>query len=443
MLSPSELELLTGHVDGELTVAQRRQVTQLLHTSGEAREFVRLLEDDSSVFRRMPRLTAPMDLSDSVLEAIAKQKKRPAPTVRPVVSQTARVPVWVGWAAAAAILLVVGIGSFWLHSESDSNNDPSSSMANSGDQDKKHLPEGPARHERDLVKDNNNSKTNEDSILPPPAEDRVKDPMSIPEGIDRSIPPSDLRSKPPRDPVLASGGTDGFNKLERVDLALPTVFRVHELDRAAQNKQLFDQLQSTGAFRIEVLARDASRGFDRIRAAFESRKVQLLIDPPVHVRLKKPVFKTDYAFFFENVTPEAVIGILRYAGLADRRAGEKKSSEMRLEGSLVVKEMARWDRKELHDLLGVDPVGSRPTIPLRTPISIKKPLVDDTTATVTAALEGKGLPRPGVTHPLSAYVTTLSAARGRSVELKRFLDSRRPPVAGTIQVFLILRQLGA
>ena len=90
--------------------------------------------------------------------------------------------------------------------------------------------------------------------------------------------------------------------------------------------------------------------------------------------------------------------ILRGIGLADRQAGDKKPSEMRFDGSLVVKEFSAWDRRELHDLLGVDPVKVRPTpLPTRRGSISAARLPDQTADQVAAALAGKG--RPGRAQP--------------------------------------------
>src|SRR3954471_19702674 len=108
MLSLQELELLTAHVDGELTARQQRQVQHLLAQSGEARDLLARLETDSQRLRALPRLRVPEDLCGSVLAVIGREGKKPVslrrPAQRPVVLRP-----WVGFAAAAAVLFAVGL----------------------------------------------------------------------------------------------------------------------------------------------------------------------------------------------------------------------------------------------------------------------------------------------------------------------------------------------
>jgi anti-sigma factor RsiW len=51
MISPQDLELLTAHVDGELTARQRRHVDRLLRRSAEARALLARLQEDAQQVR--------------------------------------------------------------------------------------------------------------------------------------------------------------------------------------------------------------------------------------------------------------------------------------------------------------------------------------------------------------------------------------------------------
>ena len=115
---------------------------------------------------------------------------------------------------------------------------------------------------------------------------------------------------------------------------------------------------------------------------------------------------------------------------------------MRFDGSVIVKELSAWDRREITNFLGVDPVKNRPAASARPAVDIRRPLDEQTADQVAASLEGKGLLRPGSTATnLSAYVAMLSGPRDRSLDLRLFLASRLPARPGSLQVFLVLRNV--
>lgn len=437
MLSPHELELLTAHVDGELTRRQRREVNRLLDRSEEARALLRQLEDDSGLLRRLPTLQVKQDLSSSVLTRIGQRKQRPVPRLER--SAPARLPAWLGFAAAAAVLILVGAVSFLVES---TEGQPEQERVVRAEKSGK-LPPRPDLNKREEPEEPGGAKDDAD-LTPPSDPPRVSDPPKAPPAVpDRIHPPTETAPERKGErTVLASGGNESVNKFERVELSLPTVWKLHELDRGDAAERLLGEVRRSAGVRVELPARDATRGFEWLRASLLERQVQLTFDPAVLPRLKKPLWKTDYAVFIDNLPPEDLVGALRSAGVADRLAGEKKAGEMRFDGALVVKDLARLDRKELSDLLGVDPVTTRPARQGRRKVNLLKELTEQTEGEVANALDGKGVPRPGARAEPQGYVTLLAGSRGKPVELKRFLDARRPAHPGTVQVFLVVRQVG-
>src|SRR5919199_6543426 len=98
MLPERYPELLTAYVDGEISARQRGQVTRLLRRSREARALLRRLEQDSRELKALPAPVLEIDLSDSVLERIARGQPAPARPRRPA---PRGLPAWTGFAAAA------------------------------------------------------------------------------------------------------------------------------------------------------------------------------------------------------------------------------------------------------------------------------------------------------------------------------------------------------
>jgi len=451
MLPPHYQELLTAYVDGELTARQRRNVARLLRRSGEARTLLRKLQCDSREIHLLPVRTPQVDLSGPILATIHQRQIKPLRRPRLSPPQ-AFFPAWTGAAAAAAVFLLVGFGSFLITSRHSGR--PSTSAAH-----KQTAPEDPGvpvlpHNQNVATAPREKDEPRKTPVLPEPTpeEPRIDNPAQAPD--EGKIKPAPVKPAPriPSEPVLASGQKETSSKLDRVELALPVLFKLDDLERAEPAGQLRKQLASAAAFRIELPCKDATRAFDRIKKSLAAQRIAVMIDPPAQLRLRKPQLKNDFALFLENVTPQELVEILAKAGRMDRTSSAgKKTPEIRFDGVVVVKEMAdykmaRYDRQELRDLLGVDPISVRPqpAVP-STSIDIRRPLAESTEARVAAALDGKGVPRPTTASGKNkAMVLALSASRGvRSPELKRFLEARKPAQPGTVQVFLVLRNVGS
>jgi len=437
MLATHYQELLTASVDGELTARQRRAVARLLRRSGEARLLLQRLQEDARQLKGLSAPPLPGDLSGSVLELISQRGLKPVRRLPMPVAQSG-FSAWPGVAAAAAVLLLVGVGSF-LQSSRSTNRTGHDSV-------KRHEnPEEGPRVGEDLVKSPILKGQNKES---PPVRGHKdigpgrKNPEGVPEKEKPKAVPRKEKTDPvvPPEGVLASGEKEASGKLEQVELALPEFFKLHDLDQAGPAGKLLQQLGRSNAFRIELLCKDASRGFDRIQSAFTDQKMGLVIDPTAQARLKIPQWKHDYALFFENMKAGDLVKFLGKVGQLDRTlAGDKKPTDLRFDGTVVVQRMSNVDRQELTGLLGVDPVRVRPEPPRGLPkIDIRQPLTENTKAAVDAAFAGKGVPRPTAE---SAVVVPMPN-RMRTPELKRFLESRKPAIPETVQVFLVLRNVG-
>src|SRR5262245_44448263 len=117
MLPERHLLLLTAYVDGELSPRQRRHVDRLLRKNEEARDLLRKLQADSRQLIDLPRVSAPSDLSESVMSGVSQLKRRPV-AARPLPVQPHTFPTWTGWVAAAAVLVAVGLATYLNYSGS-------------------------------------------------------------------------------------------------------------------------------------------------------------------------------------------------------------------------------------------------------------------------------------------------------------------------------------
>ncbi|MGL4555193.1 MAG: anti-sigma factor family protein [Gemmataceae bacterium] len=395
MLTPEELELLTAYVDGELSNRQRHDVTVLLQRSDEARAMHELLLSDSRELRRAPAVLAPFDFSPDVLDAIAAQPSRRTPA-RPVTPYS-------GYAAAAAVLLSVGVGSFLIHRPGQPPERPAGTAVARKTPDPAR-PEAVAKVEPEPTPPDRVDSSPMVRVVP------VEEPEEPP------APAPEPREGPkPATPVLASGHREVANQLERVEFTLPRVHVFHGLDVPEQGNALREQFALGTAYRIEIPARDAGRGLERLRATLAAHRATLTYTPDAQFRVKKAV-RSDYAVYLENVAPEDLWHGLRAAGLADKAAAQKRSTDLCFEGPLVVRELCRFDRRELKDLLGIDPLEARPA---------------------------SANPAPPAQRGASAgVVLSLPALRVKPAELKKFTESRPPARPGTLQVLIVLRNVG-
>ena len=161
-----------------------------------------------------------------------------------------------------------------------------------------------------------------------------------------------------------------------------------------------------------------------------------------------PMWKTNYVVYMENLTPEELAHFVQCVGAEDKKRAAHKPAEGQF-NRLVLTRMTAEHHKELSTLMGVDPTASEstPKGPLGT--DLRKPLSDLTALQVGQTLAGQGsTPRPEAGKPAVkppahlALVLAYNPVRPYpgSVEIKRFLETRRAPFKpGTVRVLLVLR----
>jgi hypothetical protein len=423
MLPDRYRQLLTAFVDGELSSRQRRHALRLLRRSGEARQLLRQLQGDSEVLRALadrpmtPNL-AP-DLSASVLGTIAVRRLQPGGRRRLSV-RPAGLPAWVGLAAAAAVLLLVGLSSYlyfssWFAHQAAAL--PGGSVANN---DKKEAPPAPPKPPPPAApKGAVPEPPPERNPVPPPKPPEPEKPRPPEPGpiVEKPKPMQpDEKPKPgpaeelPRPAPYTDRNMEMF-EFKVVDVAPLLILDLKDLDADAGRKKLLGELGKDNAFRLELPCRHGSRAFERLQAVCKSQGLPLVIEQAAQARLKNPQFKTNYVLFVDNVLPDELSRLLQQVGAEDRKG---KANEAQFE-SLVMRRMTANDRKELTDLLGVDAL-----------------------AAAAPAEPGKAVARGAECQVLAMAYNPVRPAKG-SPDIKRFLEGRKPPRPGAVQVLLVLR----
>jgi hypothetical protein len=443
MLPDRDRQLLTAYVDGELNARQRRHAERLLRHSGEARQLLRQLEEDARALRTLPPVRPPADLSEAVLRGIAE--RRLAPARRRALRPVAPYPEWAGLAAAAAVLLVLGVASYLYFARAFQHH-TAAPLADNRPGASRPAPEVKHAGDSPVVRREEQDKRPPKDLGPhePPS------PAPAPPAVAQAAPDKEggPRPKPPEAPkpdaVLTDRNMEMF-KLDEVQVALPVALSVRDLEKDAARRKLLDELGKDSAFRLELPCRDGTRAFERLQAVCKARRVGLHIDGAAQVRLKKAQWRTNYVVYLEGLTPDEWAGLLRQLGQDDAKAA-RRPAERQFDG-LVLTRLTPRDHKELADLMGLDPTRTspKPAGPLGT--DLHKPLSEQTAEQVAQALAGQGGARPQPGKPAAkapehvALVLAYNPVRPRpgSPEVKRFLDGRKPTRPGTIQVLLVLR----
>jgi hypothetical protein len=432
MLPDRYLQLLTAYVDGELSPRQRRLVQRLLRRSGTARKLLEQLQTDANAVGALPPAALGKDLAPAVLGALAGRRLAPRPVRKQSVQAT--FPVWLGYAAAAAVLLAFGLVSFVYFS---------SLQRDAGPNLVQDLP-GPRLGPTPVPPQTSGdvpAPLRSSPHVPPPTRPTHPAVAHTP-----SQPPPDERS--PSDRVkeedLLTDRPEMF-KIDRVEVSLPLVLKVASLEQDAGRQVLLLELRKGRDFRLELPCRNGTRALESMQAALKGLDLAAILEPNAQARLKFPQVPTSYALYAEDLLPEEVARLLHAAQQEDRKPPHKPAEHQF--DRFVLARMTAADKKELTSLLGLDPTqGSAGSAPGK--MDPKQSLEDLTARQVSDALAGQGsVPRPEAgkapPRPSQRQVLVLAYepvhADPRSAEIKRFFELRKPPRPGTVRVFLIIR----
>jgi hypothetical protein len=445
MLTDRCRQLLTASVDRELSNRERKAVLRLLHRSAEARALVRQLQQDSHRLRALPRQHLGEEFAQALLLTIAERQLQPhGRRMRRLHAQPAAVPLWAGMAVAASVLFLIGFGSFFYFAQTLPDENPGGPLA---------LPATPP-HPVDNIPSAAGlaDATPPRHVTPHPAEG--KDQESGRPATAAAEGPKDTtdtaRSSPPAD-ANDSALAIPIPKMELFqprtpDVALPLIQKFAELDVA----KLKEELQKDTGFRLELPCGESVHAFERLQAVLKAHNIGLTIDPEAQVRLKQPKLHTNLVVYAEDLTADELVKVLQQLGVEDRKAEAKKRGEGQFD-ALVLTRMSKEDRKELSELIGFDP---KPVPPPKANspqgMDPKVPLNETTLNQVTQTLSGQGgTPRPDPNKPAAkapdaqALVLPYNPVRPRpgSAEVKRFLEARKPPRSGAVQLLLVLREM--
>ncbi|MBI1913430.1 MAG: hypothetical protein HYS12_01540, partial [Planctomycetes bacterium] len=259
------------------------------------------------------------------------------------------------------------------------------------------------------------------------------------------------REKPSDDPPgrISTGQVVEPIKPGEVTVWVPSLFKLRELTQETERKRLQQDLARDKAFYLELLCREGTHAFPRVQAALKAAGVDLLVDPLALARLKNPQFRTNYFVYLEDLTADELGKVLEgLGGPADTHFDPKKPALGQFAGSdfnVVLFRMMPEHRKFLSLYLGVDLRQTGGKTPVPVGVDLSRPLAEQTADPVVGALAtGAARPSAGTSADKAPQRWGLAMASGQahrpqSSEVKRFLEGRKPPRKGTLQVILVLR----
>jgi hypothetical protein len=436
VLSEQDRQLLTAYVDGELSARQQQSASRLLEHSAEAQEFIRQLQADAATLRSLPRRQLGPEFSEKVLATI--DERWMFGPHRPRLARGSVYSGWIGLAAAAAVLFVVGTG-VTLYFYSLPQHQQKIAVA-------KNDPIRPAKSS------DAGAVAKEKTISPVPTKEKQSQPESsgfpeVAENDDKPMPaanPPILEFTAAADVAIETEPTrrlEVFKELEQAGFALRLTLR--DLDQPRLQERLRETLKDDKAFHLDLACPSTAKGLDRIQAVFQAKGVKLLIDKAALTRWKKGL-KTHYALYSEDLTPEELTVILQALGADDRKANPEQRFN-----KIVINHLGSANRSEICTLLGVDPhtMAAKPKGPLG--VDITQPLSKKTEEQLADFLSGKGTPRPEPGKAVApkgperlALILSYNPVRvspASSKEVKQFLATRPGQRPGAVQILLVLR----
>jgi hypothetical protein len=215
-------------------------------------------------------------------------------------------------------------------------------------------------------------------------------------------------------PMLAQilGGT--FEEfITPVPPAPPLVFTAsfRDLQKAGEKTdQLAREVTEKKAVQFDITVKDNFVAMDRLKSALSAHKIEILSDPNAAKALKDKK-KVDYLVYVENMTPDELTRMMQDLSKNDTTGmgGSVPSPYQKV----IVKPITKNENQKLASLLGLEPSK------MATPNNTKPEPMKDWRKAVLLPLSASGQP---------------------SAQVGEFVNQRRTPQAGTVQVLIKIHQ---
>ena len=444
MLSDDICRQLSAYLDGELSERQRQAVERLVQASPEARELLAELQANANALRRVLRRQLPSDFALQVVDTIAKQQLQPGRRAawRPSPRTLALAGV------AASLLVAVSIGSLYFRTPAKQEfSQFAAAPQGEAELVRRQRTEESAASPRQEVAKETAAALPKDSLRPALSAAKPSSPerdLLKPMPATAPLKSSNGAEKKATEAPLAAGRAKS-KRLEVVGANLPLMFPLRELTREEKKQQLRKGVEKGAGYHVELWCRGNGFALTRLRAAFLSERIGLLVDETTEARLRHGGIEANYLLYAQEMTSDQLASVL------ERLAGDDQEAEDKRRGSgefdnVTVWALAGKDSQELAAVLGSDPLvppsfGFRAARANNTPKTA--PAGRSSPAGKGGATSGLGIDPP-LERPPDRWALLLPYADGRlkrvtSAPVQQFLDTRKIRQKSAIQVFLVVR----
>ena len=438
MMTPNQLQLITAAVDGELSITEAHAFRCLLDGSLEARTLYAKLQADSSRVRTLAHVPTPAGLRARIMARVAAQPLAvPAPAMVPF---RKRLAAWAPVAVAASVLLCVTAGSFAFFrgngADSAARHDSSklptaTNWANVLPADHNRTPSAPppiTGPESDAVAHD---------VQPVPL---IPSPRAVP-----NIPKAVAIAPLPRPVTPGLVGSPLWPKLPPLDFVqvrVPFLHTVAELDRDDARQELLEELGHDPAYRFDLFVRDPARGVDVFQRAAKAVGIKVFADAATLDRLKKR-HAAAVVIYTESLTAVELTALFAQVSVQDMKFSPRVCD------ALHAAPVARFDELELQKILGTNPglfkrprAAEKPGAGQGGPKSVSDETIDMLVKSITAPAAKPGektavLLTWQTTHP--NIPRTIPAT---SKELKQFFAKRGDRKPKAIPAIIVIRHAG-
>ncbi len=425
MLTDAQLELLTAAVDGVLPPVQEAALRRLVANSEEAKATFRHLLQNQRRLKAAKRHTAPAGLSKAVLARIPASKPLAMPARRP--EPVHRFMPQLGWrpyAVAASLFFAIITGTFWLNAFYGEYHTATAQQ--------KSLPR--------VVVDGEGREAPAVAI----ALDRRPETLPEPRPIRRPTSEDYVQVRPqpvlpelapgPRPriyDVIGSGVMTETPPRDGLQIHIPLLTSVAELDRTHIQDRLASDLAREHPFHLDLFARDTTKGMEALVAFAKTQGLTLQQEGWTEDRLRRKP-QVSWVIYTEAMSGEELAKFL--AALA----AQERETKANLFTLCHFFQANHQDQKDLRDLLGVDPgLWKRPS---KAPALPAKSLTSGTVDEVLGNLS-KTPKTPASQAIALPYAPQSVRVPASSSKVKSFLEHRGERKAGAIPLMIVVKPL--
>jgi hypothetical protein len=359
---------------------------------------VRDLKRDRRRLRGLPVPALPTDFADRIVSALPKRARiiRHSPMTASAhrsLSPTSR------WAAAAVILIALGLGASLLSILPPT---PTADTALAVPRQRTTNPDQIAKLDTLAVEVGTLS---EDPQRPAASERLVR------QGSDASP-----DSTEPAGTELLGTVSSPAARLVTISAPRLVTIPIQAFTNPESRDRLHNELVKGGAINVDLFSRDPARGFERLQAALKPRGVKLIVDA-VAQEAQKRKLRGHFMIYCENLTAAEWGLVLQSLAIPDKKSGELVFD------TAVVTPLDNVDQAELISVLGIDPTRSETARGGAGGPSSRPPS-----------------PRPQGKSAIAAVVSPLPwRTQPTSKEVRQFIDNRPEAPDQAVDVIVTVR----